>query len=68
MGFKIFNEHTVQEECREMFIALRNADYAISTLEKEQIERYANHYNVSVKLRKLKYEGVKVSILREETK
>lgn len=60
MSFRIFTEHHIKEEVRQMLLALKNADYAISDLTKEQIQKYANSFRITVKLRKLKDGRIKV--------
>lgn len=62
MSFEIFTEHQVKEEVREMLLALKDADYAISDLSKEQIQQYADEFRAAVKLRKLKDGRTKVSL------
>lgn len=66
MSFEIFNEHSVKEECREMFLALnsskREVSYAISDLPIESIQESINHYPANIKVRRLKGSKVKVWI------
>lgn len=62
MSFEIFTEHQVKEEVRQMLLALKKADYAISDLSKEQIQQYADNFQTVVRLRKLKDGRVKVSL------
>jgi hypothetical protein len=60
--FEIFTEHTVIEECRQMFLVLKKADYAVSSLDKETIEKYAEKFQANIVARKLKDGRTKVAI------
>jgi hypothetical protein len=62
MGFELFTEPAVKEEVRQMLLALKRSDYAISTLTKEQLQQYSNEFGTQVKLRKLKNGKVKVEL------
>jgi hypothetical protein len=60
MGFELFTEHQVKNEVWDMLHALKKADYAISDLSKEQVQKYADERQTPVKLRKLKDGRIKV--------
>lgn len=62
MSFEIFTEHAVKEEVRQMLLALRNADYAISDLTKEEIWQWAHEFEYPVTLRQLRNGKVKVKL------
>ena len=62
MTFEIFTEHTSKEEIRQMLLALKTADYAMSTLPKTLIQKYADLFEVKVKLRKFYNGKVKVTL------
>ena len=63
--FEVFKDHAVKEEVRQMLLALKDADYAISDLPYEDIAKYAKHFGTDVKLRRLKGEKVKVALKNE---
>jgi len=67
MSFEVFTEHAVKEECRQMFLELKKADYAVSTFDKQTIDLYAHHFGVKVILRKLKSGQTKVILVKEQS-
>jgi hypothetical protein len=60
MSFELFNEPQIKEEVRQMLLGLKKADYAISDLSREDIEKWAKHFSVPIKLRTLKSGRIKV--------
>lgn len=66
--FELFTDHAVKEEVREMLFALKEADYAISTLPKEEIEKYASQFGYIIKTRQLKSGKTKVRLAELEGK
>lgn len=63
MSFEIFKDHEVKEEVYKMIYALRlGADFAVSDLEREDIQKYASELDYPFKLHKLKSGKIKVRL------
>lgn len=68
MTFELFTEHAIKDEVRVMLLQLQeNPDmYAVSTLPKETIKKYAALYGYKVTTRTVNYREIKVKIVGKE--
>lgn len=65
MSFKIFTAHVIENEVREMIIALKknSSHYAVSDLPKQVIKEYARKYGYKVSTKTIGYHEVKVMLV-----